>query len=54
MKIRVTVTLNVDPDEWEREYGVERDMIRTDVALWAENTLSEQLESVGCRLEVPR
>ena len=49
MKIRVAVTLNVDPEAWERTYGVEKDLIRTDVLLWAENTLQEQLDQIDCR-----
>lgn len=31
MKIRVTVTLDVDPATWADEYGVARDEVRADV-----------------------
>jgi len=49
MKVRVTVTLDVDPEAWERTYGVEKSELRTDVLLWAENTLQESLDQIDCR-----
>lgn len=49
MKIRVSVTLDVDPEAWKRTYGVEQPELRTDVLLWAENTLHEQLDQIDCR-----
>ena len=33
MKVRVTVTVDIDPDVWMREYGVERAQVRADLGL---------------------
>ncbi len=48
MRIRVTVTLDVDPEAWEVTYGVERKDIREDVQRWAEDGLRSQLDAVDC------
>lgn len=31
MKVRVTLTIEVDPESWDMTYGVEPERIRTDV-----------------------
>lgn len=31
MKIRITVTLDINPDAWESNYGINRDELREDV-----------------------
>lgn len=31
VKIRLTFTVDIDPDEWVRSYGVERSDVRSDV-----------------------
>lgn len=49
MKIRVAITIDVDPEAWERTYGVEKSELRTDVLLWATNLLDESLDAIDCR-----
>lgn len=52
MRIKVSVMLDVNPEAWERTYGVEKDLLRTDVLLWATNLLDESLDAIDCRAEV--
>lgn len=47
MKIRVAVTLDVDPDEWANAYGVETREVRTDVHEWAFHLLTEAARENG-------
>jgi hypothetical protein len=39
MKVQVIVTLDVDPEAWALEYGLEPKEVRGDVKRWASNTL---------------
>ncbi len=41
MKVRVTVTVEIDPDAWMQTYGVERDEVRRDVREYVEGSVHE-------------
>lgn len=48
MKIKVTLTLDIDPEAWTENYGVESaEEIREDVQSYAHNVITEQLRDVG-------
>jgi hypothetical protein len=62
MKVRVTVTLDVDPTKWSWEYGLanveagdtpreQNDEVRADVKQWAEHALHEMLAQSGLGVE---
>ena len=48
MKIKVTFTLDVDPEAWALEYGIPKKEIRADVQSYFEYTAREQLLKIGC------
>ena len=48
MKIKVTFTLDVDPDKWCYEYGIARADVRKDVQGYFEYIAQEQLMNVNC------
>ena len=41
MKIRMTVTIDVDPDTWMAEYGCERRDVRDNVGSYFESLLQD-------------
>lgn len=43
MKVRVTFTVDIDPEAWELIYGVPREQIREDVKYHAEYIARETL-----------
>jgi hypothetical protein len=46
MKVRITVTVDIDPEAWTTDYGVtDQTAIRDDVREWATNLVTEQLQS---------
>jgi len=47
MKVRIAVTIEVDPAAWAREYSVATSEVREDVKVWAENLMNTQLEVMG-------
>lgn len=48
MKIRVELTVDIDPGAWTLNYGVEgAKEIREDVRNYVEGTVVEQLRAVG-------
>lgn len=47
MKVRVTVTVDVDPEAWIAEYGVERAEVRADVARHVAATVDAHLGALG-------
>ena len=48
MKVRVTVTLDIDPDAWESNYGVSgASAIREDVRSWAFHLLHDAADETG-------
>lgn len=42
MKVQISLTVAVDPDEWDETYGTGRDAasVRDDVKRWAANAVS--------------
>ena len=63
MKVRVTVTLDVDPERWAWEYRLanvecgdtpaeQRDAVREDVKQWGESLLVTSLREAGLHMEV--
>lgn len=46
MRIRVALTVEIDPQSWCEEYGVERSEVREDVQRYVENLVQEQLGAV--------
>lgn len=48
MKVRVTISLDIDPEAWTRNYGVEGDKaIREDVRVYVEHLIAEHLREMG-------
>lgn len=48
MKVRITTTLDIDPDAWALNYGVEgQEAIRSDVREWARNLLLDAANESG-------
>ena len=45
MKIRMTVTVELDPQDWADEYGLEISQVRDDVKSKVNNDLNELLVS---------
>lgn len=52
MKVKVTVTLDVDADAWAREFYLDREDVREDVQIYFADTCHEQLASLGLNLKV--
>jgi len=50
MKIKVCITLDVDPDAWMSDFGIDRDEVRDDVRAYFTYTCEEQLERIGCAM----
>ena len=47
MKVRVSFTLEVNPEGWADDYGVEGDAaIRKDVREWAKNVLDQTNDNI--------
>lgn len=49
MKVRVTMTVDIDPEAWDLNYGTGTDAaaVREDVRTYIENGARDQLETVG-------
>jgi hypothetical protein len=46
MKVRITVTVDINPEAWTTDYGITgQTAIRDDVREWAINLVTEQLRS---------
>ncbi|MEL3949500.1 hypothetical protein [Streptomyces sp. LNU-CPARS28] len=41
MKVRITLTITVNPDEWAQEYGVPRKDVRADVKDYIGHTVAD-------------
>lgn len=53
MKVKISVEVDIDPEAWTLNYGVEgAAAIRADVKRYAEGTILEQLNQVGVLMEV--
>lgn len=52
MKVKVSFTLDIDPDAWTANYGVEgAKEIRADVQVYVENGVRDQLRDLGLLTE---
>lgn len=49
MKIQIMITLDVDPDAWDREYhcGTTRDVIRADVVRYVDTLVQAMVDTDG-------
>lgn len=47
MKIKITTTIDIDPEAWMMDYGVAREEVRADVQTWAENMIHEAARMNG-------
>ena len=55
MKIRIPAqTVNVDPDAWAHEYGIERANVRGDVIAYFANFPQEQIDVLGLEVSGPK
>lgn len=48
MRITVTVKVDVDPEAWMQNYGVDRGEVREDVKRYVEDLARQQIVAVGC------
>lgn len=48
MLVVVKVKVDVDPEAWMRNYGVDRSEVREDVERYVQDMAREQIRSVGC------
>lgn len=51
MKVRIVLTLNIDPEAWATEYGLEKSEVRDDVRLWVQGEVMEGLNDRGMLLK---
>lgn len=54
MRVKVTMTLDIDPQAWMDTYGVERHEVRADVNEWGYHLLREAAQDNGVVPEGPR
>jgi hypothetical protein len=47
VKVRIEMTVEVDPAEWVENYGCDRADVRADVREYVRNTVENQLAAVG-------
>lgn len=47
MKVKIEVTLNIDPDAWATEYGIDKADVREDVKGWSEHVLLSMIDRNG-------
>lgn len=53
MRVRLTVTLDIDEEAWETEYGIDADRVRDDVRSHLHNALhSHYVGDLGVAREV--
>jgi hypothetical protein len=56
MKIRLTETINVDPDKWAKAYGIDRKDVREDVLYYFQsygNLQQERINHLGLAPDKP-
>lgn len=41
MKVRIAVTVDVDPEAWAEEYGIESSGVREDLKTWVVNAIQQ-------------
>jgi hypothetical protein len=49
MKVKISVTLNVDAEGWAKEFHIERDEVREDVQVYMAEACYEQLLLLGLK-----
>jgi len=54
MKVRVTVTVEVDPDAWAQEYGLFPAVVREDVDTYVRQAVFESPAAQAGLIRVPR
>lgn len=55
MKIHIPAqTVNVDPDAWAHEYGVDRTDVRKDVIAYFTHAAQEQIDALGLTSKEPQ
>jgi hypothetical protein len=56
MKVRVSFTVDIDPEAWDANYGTGREAkaIRADVQTYIENGVKDQLRELGLLTEENR
>jgi hypothetical protein len=47
MKIKITQTIEIDPEKWASEYGVDMKDVRKDAAFYFATWCQEQVERLG-------
>lgn len=47
MKIRVTFTLDIDPESWASEYGLDKTEVREDIQAYLANEAREWMNMMG-------
>lgn len=51
MKIKVSLVVDIDPDQWMLAYGVSRTEIHEDVQRYIENSVQAHLYAMGLLVE---
>jgi hypothetical protein len=51
MKIKLSETVNIDPQAWADEYGIELADVRADVRVYFARWYQEQIDSLGLEEE---
>lgn len=51
MKVRITTTVEVDPDAWAADFGVDRKEVRDDVRAYFSNWIQGHVDSLGLQLK---
>ncbi|MGL5824993.1 MAG: hypothetical protein ACRCYU_09280 [Nocardioides sp.] len=46
MKIQMELTVDVDPDAWAAEYGLDLDQVPSDVRRWITSAVDNQLRDL--------
>ena len=53
MKIRITETVEVDPEKWATEFGLEKSEVREDVkAYFSNGHMQRQIERLGLEPDI--
>ncbi len=52
MKIRLTYTVDVDPEMWKQAFGIDRSELREDVHAYFRNLIQQSAASEETELEV--
>lgn len=47
MKVKVSVTLDIDAEAWAQDFGIDKKDVRKDVQVYFEQTCQDQLTRIG-------